>query len=468
MSDRCFCIHGHFYQPSREDPLTGLIPDESGSEPYANWNERVNDRCYRPNAEQGNFSKVSFNMGPTLVRWMEGFARPTLSRIIESDRTNVNRNGVGNAMAQPYHHTILPLATRREKEIQVRWGIADFKHTFGRTPEGMWLPEAAVDMETLSILAEEGIHFTILPPWAAKTEYLDTRHPYRVALPNGREIVVFFYNDSVSCTISFNPDATTNAENFIDTFLRGAFTEDDEDQLVMAASDGELYGHHQAFRDFFLAYLLDGALSRAGIQTSYPALWLKTHVVKQSIEIRENTSWSCCHGVERWAQVCGCTPSAAWKKGLRDFLRATAGVIDDHYGKTASQWVKDPGKALEEIILFVLHDEEYRDWEKRNAKQNLTSEESRLLRKLMQAQFERQRMFTSCGWFFEQFDRIEPNNNLKYAAQALALSEAASDAVLADELLPLLKTIEQPIKGTSAENYFSTLVNEFRKRSKLH
>lgn len=219
MSSRSFCVHGHFYQPSREDPLTGLIPDESGSEPYPNWNERVNDRCYRPNAEIGNFTRISFNIGPTLVRWMEGHAVETLQKIVTSDNQNYSKFGVGNAMAQSYHHTILPWASRHDKQLQVRWGIADFIHTYGHSPKGMWLPETAVDMETLSILADQGIEFTLLAPWQAKSDHLDSTHPYFVRLPEGKKIAVFFYNDALSSNISFNPESTDNAEHFISSHL---------------------------------------------------------------------------------------------------------------------------------------------------------------------------------------------------------------------------------------------------------
>ena len=467
MSSRSFCVHGHFYQPSREDPLTGLIPDESGSEPYANWNERVNDRCYRPNAEAGNFSKISFNIGPTLVRWMEGYAPGTVSMIAASEQASYERYVVGNAMAQPYHHTILPLASRRDKELQVRWGIAEFKHTFGHAPEGMWLPEAAVNLETLSVLANEGIRFTILAPGSAESDGLDTNQPYRVQIPDGKSIVVFFYNGALGTSISFNPAATENADRFISEHVVGQYTDSQNDQLVLVATDGELYGHHQPFREKFLAYLLDGALHNQGIETITPGRWLKEHTVTSEIRIKENTSWSCFHGVQRWADVCGCTPGGTWKKGLRDFLDETAVVLDGVYEHTAAEWLKDPWQAREDLIHFVLHEESYEDWEARSVRKGFSYKKALPLRKLMQAQFERQRMFTSCGWFFEQFDRIEPRNNLKYAAHALTLTEAACGINLCAELIPLLDSIPDQINQTSAGSFFAALVDQFRAKTRL-
>jgi alpha-amylase/alpha-mannosidase (GH57 family) len=466
MPNRSFCIHGHFYQPSREDPLTGLIPDESGSEPYANWNERVNDRCYKPNAEAGSFAKVSFNLGPTLVRWMEGYSQETIREIVASERSVYARNGVGNAMAQPYHHTILPLASRRDKVLQVRWGIEDFKHTFGHSPEGMWLPEAAANLETLSVLADEDIRFTILAPASAENDNIDTRQPYRASLPNGKSIVVFFYNSALSTAISFNPAATENAERFISDQLAGQFNDTENDQLVLVATDGELYGHHQPFREKFLAYLLDGALSRTEIHTSFPALWLKEHPVTQEVTIKDGTSWSCFHGVQRWADTCGCTPGGTWKKGLRDFLDQSAAVIDRVFEQTGGKWLKDPWKAREDIIHFVMGEEKFEDWEARNVKKGFSYADALPLRKLIQAQVERQRMFTSCGWFFEEFDRIEPRNNLKYAAQALILSEAVSNEPLINDLLPLLRVIPNPINNTSAGIFFASLAEQFCAKSR--
>lgn len=455
-------MHAHFYQPSREDPLTGVIPDETGSEPYANWNERVNDRCYKPNAGIGNFEKISFNIGPTLVRWMEDHSYSTLEKIAASDYRNCADHGIGNAMAQPYHHTILPLASREDKELQVAWGIADFRHTFGHAPQGMWLPETAVDLESLSVLAEAGIRFTILAPWQAQSGDLDTTQPCRIELPGGRDIVVFFYNDALSSNISFNPESTVDAERFIADHLRHRYQSEEADQIILVASDGELYGHHQPFRDKFLAYLLDGALAREDIRTTTPGLWLQDHPVTQTVQIRENTSWSCMHGVSRWKDVCGCTPNGEWKRGLRDFLDRTAAEVDSAFERTVREWLKDPRQAKVDYIQVVLGEEPYRQWESGQVVKKFAMANSAVLQQLMQAQWERQRMFTSCGWFFEDLDRIEPRNNLKYAAQAVALTETAAGVDIANQVLPLLKDVRSWKNGIHAADLFSEWVGQFK------
>ena len=214
-----FCIHGHFYQPPREDPVTGDIPPETGAAPYQNWNERIHAECYRPNAEAGNFGRLSFNIGPTLFAWLAQHDPITHGDIVQQDRQNVQKFGAGNAMAQAYNHSILPLLRKKDKTTQVRWGIADFVHRFGRRPEGMWLPETAVDTETLLVLAEQGIEFTILAPWQADADELDATEPYRVQLPDSHSISVFFYNQDLSGGISFVPQMTINGDHFLRQFL---------------------------------------------------------------------------------------------------------------------------------------------------------------------------------------------------------------------------------------------------------
>src|SRR6266511_270860 len=214
MTARSLCIHGHFYQPPREDPLIGAIPHEAGAEPYRNWNERSHAEFYRPNAVRGNFARISFNIGPTLFCWMESYDPATYRLIVEQDGANVRRHGVGSAIAQCYNHTIMPLATRADKETQIAWGIADFTHRFRRRPQGMWLPETAVDAETLAIMADFGIEFTILAPWQAEADALDTTEPYRVNLPGGRSIAAFFYHQGLSGRVCFDSAMTTNADTF--------------------------------------------------------------------------------------------------------------------------------------------------------------------------------------------------------------------------------------------------------------
>jgi len=431
MSIRALSIHGHFYQPPREDPITGEIPNEVGAAPYNNWNERIHAECYRPNAELGNFEKISFNLGPTLCEWMANHDRPTLRLIAAQDRANVRRYGVGNAIAQPFNHTILPLATYADKVTQIRWGVRAFEHGFGRPPSGMWLPETAVDVETLMILVDHGIQFTILAPWQAEGQNPDPTEPYRVALPNGRSITVFFYHSELSSRVSFEPHATTNADYFAAQEVASRYLSEKmrrgDPQLLLIASDGELYGHHQSFRDHFLAHLVNGASAHAGITPIFPALWLKQHPPRRTIAISDNTSWSCHHGVLRWCGECACTPDyGIWKMYLRRALDRLAMELDSIYAAAVRPLGIDPLRLRDEYVRVMLGEMTAENLVAQMASRPLTSEQSQRVQRLLAAQNERQRMFTSCGWFFEDFARIEPKNNVAHAAQAVQLTRLAT------------------------------------------
>jgi len=456
MTYQAFCIHGHFYQPPREDPLTGEIPQEPGAVPYQNWNEKIQDHCYRPNALLGNFERISFNIGPTLMNWMVEKDARTLGQIIDQDHWNLERNGVGNAMAQSYNHTILPLADRIDKITQVRWGVADFRHRFGHQPEGMWLPETAVDLETLSVLAENGITYTILAPWQANVDVLDPSQPYLVELPGGKRMTVFFYNQDLSTRISFDPGATVNADAFISQYLMPKFSNnaDEAPKLVLVASDGELYGHHQPFRDKFLCYLLGSAAQNYPIQITYPSLWLKQFPVTRTVKIHEPSSWSCHHGVTRWMGSCGCTPHGEWKSPLRQALNLIAERVDDHYYAAARRLVADPWELRHDYIRVVLG--EIGTEELIAAHVGSLPKEDDLLRikLLLAAQFERQRMFTSCGWFFDDYDRIEPRNNVSYAAQAVWLTSRATGMDFTEDSSDWLFKVKSWRTGVHADRHF--------------
>lgn len=446
MSLRALCIHAHFYQPPREDPLSGKIPIEHGATPYRNWNEKIHSECYRPNIELGNFRHISFNIGPTLVDWMQGYDPDSWQKIVREDTENITRHGVGNAIAQPYNHTILPLATSADKETQIRWGIADFKHRFGHKPEGMWLPETAVDLESLNILAEQGIQFTILAPWQADTEHLDPTEPYQVALSEGKQITVFFYQQDLSGGISFNPALTDNADEFamgeVSTRYSLEKSQRGEPQLMLIATDGELYGHHQHFKDRFLAHLLNGASSQLGIMPTYPALWLKDHPVRQSIQIREFTSWSCYHGVARWQTGCECTPGdGRWKDELRRAFIQLATELDGLYADTLKPLDIDPWQLRNEYIHVMLGEVTLPELLNRIARRRIEGEHIWRIRLLLEAQRERQRIFTSCGWYYDDFSRIEPMNNVAYAAQALHLAKVASGIDLSPQIRALLRQV---------------------------
>jgi hypothetical protein len=449
MPTKALCIHGHFYQPPREDPFTGAIYPEVGAEPYDNWNERIHAECYRPNAQLGNFEHISFNVGPTLFPWLATHDPATYRSIIEQDRANLRRYGLGNALAQAYNHTILPLATTADKILQIVWGIADFEHRFGRPPQGMWLPETAVDLETLALLRDHGIEFTILAPWQANTESLDATEPYLVKLPGGRTITVFFFQRDLSSRLSFDPSATANADSFalydLAKYYQPEKTKRSEPQLLLLASDGELYGHHQRFREHFLAHLLNGASVQAGLTPTFLALWLKNYPPRQTIEIREMTSWSCHHGIARWRGDCACAPTKGiWKLHLRQALDRLAKALDWTYFETAYPHVSKPRVLREKYIHAILGKMSSERLINEMADHALTGERNLRLRLLLEAQRERQRMFTSCGWFFEDFDRIEPKNNLAYAARAVQLTRIATGEDLAPQVLSDLKKVVSP------------------------
>lgn len=424
MSLQALCIHGHFYQPPREDPLTDIVPFEKGAKPYLNWNERILAECYRPNAEIGNLEKISFNFGPTLMRWMAGYDPATVRKIVQQDQINVRRFGVGNAMAQPYNHTILPLATYRDKVTQVKWGIADFRLRFGRQPRGMWLPECAVDTETLTVLADAGIEYTILAPWQAQINDLDTSEPYWINLPGNRKISAFFYHGKLSGSISFDEGMTLNADNFVRYDVSASLNQEKikrgEPQIVLIATDGELYGHHKVHREYFLHHLMNGASSTQNIQNTFPALWLREHPPRRTVPVHGKSSWSCFHGVERWSIGCGCTPgNSSWKLHLRNGMDRIAASIDEIYYEFASWLVPEPWNLRDQYIEVILKQLSAAELINEFSAVPLNREKTRILQHLLEAQHERQRMFTSCAWFFDDLDRIEPRNNIAYAAQAV-------------------------------------------------
>jgi Domain of unknown function (DUF3536)/Glycosyl hydrolase family 57 len=470
MSDLEFCIHGHFYQPPREDPLTGLIPDEPGAAPFRNWNQKIDAECYRPNAELGNFEKISFNIGPTMFSWLEINDPDSYEKILKQDRVNHSHFGIGNAMAQGYNHTILPLASHMYKVTQVKWGIADFKHRFGHAPMGMWLPEAAVDYATLEVLADCGILYTILAPWQADTPQVDTGEAYQVALPNGKKIAAFFYDQDLSTRISFDPGATRNADSFLLNYLLPKFRPksslNGNAQLIMIASDGELYGHHQQFREKFLERLLNGALVGQPVKTTFPGLWLREHPATKWMGIHENSSWSCHHGVVRWMGDCACTPGGGqWKTFLRTGLNQIASDLDKVYSDTVSQYLADPWQLRHEYIHVFLGEVRVGEYIQSMIGQRLGEDELKRIALLLQSQFERQRMFTSCGWFFEDFDRIEPRNNITHAAQAAWLSFQATGSDLTREAVELFHNVKSQRTGLRGDQVF---YEKYLKAEKKH
>lgn len=454
------CVHAHFYQPPREDPFSGRVLDEPGAEPYRNWNEKVLATCYAPNTEIGNFEHISFNFGPTLSTWLQKNAGRTLARVVAEDASNVTRFAMGNAMSQPFHHTILPLASRRDKETQVKWGIYAFSKQFRRVPQGMWLPETAVDYETMEVLTENGIEFTILAPWQVDRPDGEIASPFRVELKNGKSIIVFIFNRNLSTSISFNPAETVNADVFMHQFIQPELNRNKQ-QFLMIATDGELYGHHQPFREKFLHYLMTKSAAEAGISTTYPALWLKQHLVEETTRIIENTSWSCLHGVERWQGECGCSSSAGWKRPLREALDYLSLQVDTEYESTCMSVGIDPWSLRDDYVRVFLGDIPFDLWI--NGKLKVQADLSKIekMRKLLLAEYECQRMFNSCAWFFDDLERIEPKNSIIYAAHAARLTEEATGINVSGKMIPLLEKTRNGSGTSTASDLFQANYSRF-------
>jgi Domain of unknown function (DUF3536)/Glycosyl hydrolase family 57 len=446
-ASNALCVHAHFYQPPREHPLTGVIPEEYGAGPYHDFNEKITAECYRPIAELGIAERISFNIGPTLAGWMEHAAPDVYARYLAADAMNVERHGQGNAIAQAYNHTILPLASARDKDTQVAWGIADFRHRFGRAPRGMWLAETAVDLATLDALARHGIAFAILAPWQAAgtdpahTSTLDTTRPYRVALPEGRSIAVFFYDANLSGAAHGNTPLTDDARAFaryaLPMRLDNLWWGPRGDQLLLAASDGEFYGHHRPGRERWLARLVSEEAPAAGFEVTSPARWLAEHSAEEPIAIRERTAWSCRHGLDRWTGDCDCVRAwddgdGFWKTPLRAAFDRLADQLDAAYERAGGELLRDVWQARDAYIAVRLGDASWEGFFEAQAAPRTAqlsaserARESDRAHDLLEGQYYRQWMYTSCGFFFEDLDRIEPRNNLAYAGKAIRLTERA-------------------------------------------
>ena len=446
------CIHGHFYQPPREDPFTGEIAPEPGAEPFANFNERVNAECYRPNAELGNFELLSFDLAPTLADWLREHDPATYRRIIEADRHNIEIHGMGNAIAHPYYHIIFPLASRRDKEIQVAWGIADFRHRFGRRPEGMWLPEMAVDYETLEVLAASDIAFTILSPHQAKG--VDGAGLYAVPLSKGLGMAVFLRDEELSGRLAFDAWATEDARRFVEQHLANF-----RDEFILLALDGETFGHHHRGREHFLYDLLRSEAHRAGYELTFPALYLQEHPPEAEVEVVENSSWSCPHSLARWREGCSCTGGpSGWKAHLRSALDHLAEEIDALYLDEAKR-VVDSWQLLRDYILVILGEVKGRALLAEYARGKLTEAEEARLLTLLEAQRYRQAMYTSCAFFFEDLDRLEPRYSIASAAKAIQLVKEATGISLEEDLRRDLRSAVSWITDRTGEDIYDEIVS---------
>ena len=480
--DRYICIHCHFYQPPRENPWLEAIELQDTAYPFHDWNERINAECYAPNSASrildgdkrvmeivSNYSKISFNFGPTLLSWMEQKSPEVYNSILESDRESLKRmSGHGNAIAQVYNHMIMPLAHARDKRTQVIWGIKDFEYRFKRFPEGMWLAETAVDLETLDILAEQGILFIILAPHQASrvrkrgagkwkdvgNAQIDPTRAYLLRLASGRTINIFFYDGPISRAVAFEK-LLDSGESFADRLLTGFSDIRKWPQILNIATDGETYGHHHTFGEMALTYALEHIEKNGLARCTNYGEYLASHSPSHEVQIFENTSWSCYHGIERWKSDCGCNSGGypewnqSWRAPLREALDRLRDDLFVIYEENAKKYLKDPWEARNDYVGVVL--DRSRDYLnrfiERHKRRSLNRDDETAVLKLLEMQRHSMLMYTSCGWFFDELSGIETIQILKYAARAIQLAVEISGADIEQPFVKRLEEAKSNIKG---------------------
>lgn len=427
---RYVIVHGHFYQPPRENPYTGEMPRELGAAPYSDYNEKILAECYLPNAERGNYSRMSFNIGPTLAAWMRRYHPDVLEKIADCDRLAIETTGYGSAIAQSYHHTILPLANERDRRTEIRWGVRSFELLYGRKPLGIWLPETAVDTPTLEACVDEGLRFTILAPGQIQTPG-EPHGSYRIPLPGDRSFDAIVYDGGLGGTISFDPGATTWADTFArDRVLPNFGRMGSSPELVAVATDGEVYGHHHPFKDLFLNELLKVALQTAGIEPTTSDRYVSDHPATRQAALRERSSWGCPHELSRWADGCGCTEgSADWKRPLRDAFDRLALRVDDVYEREATKHLTDPWAARDAYIEVVDGADTFEHWYL--AWRPAEGGDAVAARQLLEVQRHRLAMYASCAFYWEDVSRIEPGYGIRRGLAAAGMLDAAYGADLA-------------------------------------
>jgi hypothetical protein len=447
VAAKSIVIHGHFYQPPREEPWLEEVEAETSAAPYHDWNQRIEQECYRAvvaariPAQDGRIGRIvntlewiSFNFGPTLLEWLERHTPETYSAVLAADRSSMERLGHGNAVAMPYHHAILPLSTPQDRITEIRWGIADFKRRFGRVPEGMWLPETAVDEPTLDALATEGIGFTILAPHQIEGAPADGS-PGLYRTVSGREIALCGYDGPISHDVAFGPlvrdAAAWQARLLADGKGR-------PDRLIAVATDGETYGHHHAFGEMALARLLTSLAGDSTVRVENFASFLARTPPTTAVGLVAPSSWSCSHGVERWRSDCGCRMAAdkptqqAWRTPLREGIVWLADELHSRYAEAAACWFGDPVAVRDGYGAVIGESPEAGvDWIRRQARRG--TDEQGLVRAAEWLEIERGalRMHTSCAWFFDDLAGLEVRQVLRYAVRALALTGDAAGELLA-------------------------------------
>ncbi len=484
------CIHGHFYQPPRENPWLNEVEMQESARPYHDWNERITDECYARNAASrmldtdgsivdilNNYAWMSFNFGPTLLEWMEKKEPETYQAILAADKESQERfSGHGSALAQVYNHMIMPLANERDKHTQVIWGIYDFKRRFGRDPEGMWLGETAADTATLEVLADHNIKFTILSPYQAKSyrkigettwhnatnAQVNPNRPYVCNLPSGKSIVLFFYNAPVSQGVAFE-GLLHNGEKFANRLVGSLDHNNPEPQLLHIATDGETYGHHHHFGEMALSYTLHHIYELEQVHLTIYGEYLEKHPPEYEAQIIENTSWSCAHGVERWKSDCGCntggqpTWNQKWRKPLREAFDWLRDELEQLYNSRMQDFANDPWQVRNNYIRVISDrsEENVRNFIVEHSKRELSEEEQRTFLMLLEVQYHAMLMYTSCGWFFDEVTGIETMQDILYAARALQLAETISGHSYEGTFMQLLEQAESNKKEykNAAEAY---------------
>jgi len=473
--NRYICIHGHFYQPPRENPWLEEIEFQESAYPYHDWNERITAECYAPNVASrildsenkiigitNTYAKINFDFGPTLLSWMERQRPDVYQAIVDADRLSMeNFSGHGSAIAQAYNHMILPLANKNDKYTQVIWGIKDFQKRFNRYPEGIWLPETAVDIDTLEVLASLEIKYTILSQRQAKRvkkiddtgswidateEKIDPAMPYLCRLPSGQSINLFFYNGQIAQEVSFGK-LLNNGEAFAKRLLSAFSDGDSRPRIVHIATDGETFGHHHRFGDMALSYCLHYIESNNLARITNYGEYLEKHPPTHIAEISENSSWSCVHGVERWKDNCGCNTginpgwTQSWRKSLREAMDWLRDETIPIYKSEASEYFEDPWNVRNEYIEVIL-DRSHKNVEvflKKHSVKKLSKEENIRALKLLEMQRNAMLMYTSCGWFFDDISGIETIQIMQYALKAIQYVEELQGLSIDSEYLKYLE-----------------------------
>ena len=491
MSNKYICLHGHFYQPPRENPWLNIVEIQDSAYPYHDWNHRINAECYARNGASrimdednkigeiiNNYARISFNMGPTLLAWLQNEANDTYQDILEADKESQERfSGHGSALAQAYNHMIMPLANAEDKETQVIWGIEDFKSRFGRLPEGMWCGETGMNTATLEVMAKHGIKFTILSPYQAlrtrkigQKEWIDAtdakvdpKKSYLCNLPSGNSISIFFYDGPASQGVAFE-GLLDNGEKFANR-LTELFTDEDEVQLANIATDGESYGHHHRYGEMALSYCLESLENRDDINLTIYGEFLEKYPPEYEVQIIEDSSWSCAHGVERWKSNCGCNTGGnhgwhqEWRGPLRDAFDWVRDKLIVLYENEIKEYTNDPWELRNAYIEVILDrsKDNIQKFLKNNiiAQKDLYEDDKIKILRLLEMQYHCMLMYTSCGWFFDEVSGIESMQDIFYASRALQLAEKVSGEDLEEEFIKKLEKVPSNIKeiGNAAVAY---------------